>query len=96
MEKVGVGRAKSGWTPCRGMPEGHQSPHPSPAWHSNPPPPAWPVEGGELAMLSDRQGTKLRHLAEESSWEPPPWGVCGEGRQPKPFLHKKVGGESAD
>lgn len=47
-------------------------------------------------MLSDRQGTKLRHLAEESSWEPPPWGVCGEGRQPKPFLHKKVGGESAD
>ena len=72
MEKVRVGRAKSGWTPHRAMPEGHQSPHPSPAWRSNPPPPAWPVEGQGLAMLSDRQGTKLRHLAEESSWKPPP------------------------
>lgn len=41
-------------------------------------------------------GLKLGRLAEESSWEPPLRGVQGEGRQPKLFLHKNVGGESPD
>lgn len=96
MEKVGWG-GPSQAGPHPGVCQKGTS-HPTPAQPGTPTP--HPQHGqekeGGLAMLSDRQGTKLGHLAEESSWEPPPWSVCGEGRQPKPFLHKKVGCESAD
>ena len=89
VDEVRVGRAKSGWTPSRGMPEGHQSPYPSPAWHSSGPPPAWPVEeGGGLAMPSDRPGTKLGHWAEESGWDFLPGVYVGRGGSPNPSFTK--------
>lgn len=51
---------------------------------------------GGLAMLSDRQGTKLGIIEEGPSWEPPPWVYVGGEAASKPFLHKKVGSEPAD
>lgn len=96
MEKDRAGRAESGWAPPRGRLEGHRSPPPQPSLALQLPSMASGRRRRGLAVLGAGWGLKLGHLAEESSWEPPLWGVQGEGRQPKLFLHKNVGGESPD